>query len=96
MMNYDTAPQGRREIEEGQRLTQGVYGRHVAINSGISAQENLDQWASYAKSNSYHGRDPRERGEGSDNHLLSTKGWANLPDAGSESGEGRLQKSHRK
>src|SRR5215470_6644436 len=38
---YDTAPQGQREIKEGQRLTQGVYGRYVPINSGISSAENL-------------------------------------------------------
>jgi hypothetical protein len=63
VMNYDTAPQAERQIKEGQRLTQGVYVRHVPIKSGISSEQNLDQWARYAKSNSYHrgpgpGKDP--------------------------------------
>jgi len=97
---YDTAPQGQREIKEGQRLTQGVYGRHVPINSGISSAENLRSWQKYSTSNSYDGRDPKGRGAGSDNHLAplpsaSTENWADFR-AGSESGEGRLEKLHGK
>jgi hypothetical protein len=94
VMNYDTAPQAEKQIAEGQRDTTGVYQKHVPINDGRSTAENLQAWSKYSTSNSFHGRDPRGRGEGSDNHLLSTKGWANLPDAGSESGQGRLEKIH--
>jgi hypothetical protein len=93
-VNYDTAPQAERQIKEGQRLTQGVYGRHVPINDGRSTAENLQAWSKYSTSNSYHGRDPRGRGAGSDNHLQSTKGWPRF-DAGSDSGEGRLEKTRK-
>jgi hypothetical protein len=93
-INYDTAPQGQREIKEGQRLTQGVYGRHAPINSGVSTDtENLRAWGKYSTSNSYAGKDPRGRGEGSDGHLASTKNWAGF-EYGSESGLGRIEKTH--
>jgi hypothetical protein len=95
VVDYTQDGAGQREIKEGQRHTQGVYGRHSPTPRGISTQENLDKWASYSRSNSYHGRDPRGCGEGSDDHLLSTKGWANLPDSGSESGPGRIEKAKR-
>jgi hypothetical protein len=98
-VNYDTAPQAERQNKEGQSNTQGVYGRHIPINSGISSAENLRAWSKYSTSNSYDGRDPK-RGAGSDNHLAplpnpSTKLWADYR-AGSESAEGRLEKIHRK
>src|SRR5262249_16212467 len=99
----DTASQAERQIKEGKRLTQGVYRRHVPINDGRSTAENLRVWSKYSQSNSYHGghgegvsptmADPRgTHTDRSDGYLLSTRGWANLPDAGAESGEGRLQK----
>jgi hypothetical protein len=101
---YDTAPQAERQIKEGQRLTQGVYQKHSPINSGISTADNLRAWADYSRSNTYsvdgRGRDPKGRGVGSDGHLAplpkaSTESWADFR-AGSESGEGRLEKLHRK
>src|SRR5262249_27917334 len=82
-------------VVRGPERSQGVYGRFKNPESGISAEGNLDRWADYARSNSYHGSDPRGRETGSDNHLLSTKGWANLPDSGSESGPGRIEKAKR-
>jgi hypothetical protein len=99
-INYDTAPQAERQIKEGQRFTQGVYGRHVPINSGISTAENLQAWSKYSQSNTYDGRDPKGRGVGSDGHLAklpnpNPSNWADFR-AGSESGEGRLEKLHRK
>jgi hypothetical protein len=100
-LDYEGGP-AARVINEPR--SQGVYGKFADPKDGTSRQENLDRWASYAKSNSYHRGpgpgvypttpDPRGRHTNeSDGYLLSTKGWANLPDAGSESGEGRLQKS---
>jgi hypothetical protein len=99
-INYDTAPQAERQIKEGQRHTTGVYQKHSPINSGISSAENLRSWQKYSTSNSYHGKAPAGRGEGSDGHLAaspnpSTKNWADFR-AGSESGEGRLEKLRRK
>jgi hypothetical protein len=106
---YDTAPQAERQISEGQRLTQGVYGRHVPIKSGISAEQNLDQWASYAKSNSYHRgpgpgkeptvRDPRGGTVPSAARSKDSDGYLADPkdwasyEFGSEAGLGRLEKS---
>jgi hypothetical protein len=107
IVSYDTAPQAERQIKEGQRLTTGVYGRHVPIKSGISSAENLRAWGKYAKSNSYHtgpgpGREPPvsddsrvhvpAAGKASDGYLESTRGWAGY-DRGADSGEGRLQKA---
>jgi len=75
------------------------YQKFSDPKAGRSTQENLDKWASYARSNSYsvdgRGRDPKGRGAGSDNHLLSTKGWANLPDSGADSGPSRIEKAKR-
>jgi hypothetical protein len=93
-MNYDTAPQAERQIKEGQRTTQGVYGRHAPINSGVSTADNLRAWSKYSTSNSYDGKDPKGRGEGSDNHLASTKNWSSF-EYGSESGLGRIEKAHK-
>jgi len=56
VVTYDTAPQAEREIKEGQRLTTGVYGRHVPIKSGISSADNLRVWSKYSTSNSYTSR----------------------------------------
>jgi|SRR6516162_930564 hypothetical protein len=60
VVTYDTAPQAEREIKEGQRLTTGVYGRHVPIKSGISTADNLRAWSKYAKSNSYTGHGAKD------------------------------------
>src|SRR5262249_15815040 len=62
----------------------GVYSKFDNPTSG----HDLAAWSDRASANSYAGKDPK-RGAGSDNHLLSTKGWANLPDSGAESGPGR-------
>jgi hypothetical protein len=103
-INYDTAPQAERQISEGQRHATGVYQKHSPIKSGISTADNLRSWGDYSRSNTYsvdgRGRDPKGRGAGSDGHLAplpkaSTETWANFR-AGSESGEGRLEKLHRK
>jgi hypothetical protein len=113
VMNYDTAPQGERQIKEGQRLTTGVYGRHVPIKSGISSADNLRVWSKYSTSNSYTsrgnkaglGKDPPQSddsrqhvpaaGKASDGYLADPREWSRF-DRGSESGEGRLEKIHRK
>ena len=95
-MNYDTAPQAERQIKEGQRTTQGVYGRHAPINSGVSTAENLRDWSRYSQSNTYsvdgRGRDPKGRGAGSDGHL-ATPEWTGYT-AGADSGVGRIEKTH--
>jgi len=88
--DYEQGP-AARVINE--RRSIGVYGKFEDPQSGISASENLDRWADYARSNSYDGRDPRGRGEGSDNHLQSTKNWPGF-EYGSESGPGRIEKTH--
>src|SRR5262249_51402097 len=83
-------------VVRGPPRSRGVYGKFANPEDGRSTQQNLDRWSDYARSNSYsvdgRGRDPRGRGEGSDNHLRSTKGWARF-DSGAESGPGRLEKS---
>jgi hypothetical protein len=82
----------------------GVYGKFKDPKSGISAEQNLDRWADYARQNSYHGKDGKDpvvkdpRGSHSnesDGYLRSTKGWAGY-EYGSESGLGRIEKTHRK
>jgi hypothetical protein len=83
-----------------QKRSVAVYGKFRDPKDGTSSQENLSRWQSYAHSNSYDGKDPKGRGAGSDGHLAplppaSTKNWADYR-AGSESGEGRLEKLHRK
>src|SRR5262249_51491139 len=51
MMNYDSADTARI-INEPRSV--GVYGRFKNPQSGIAQQNNLDRWADYARSNSYH------------------------------------------
>jgi hypothetical protein len=89
--DYEQGP-AARVINEKRSV--GVYERFDDPKSGISASENLDRWADYARSNSYsvdgRGRDPKGRGRGSDGHLATPK-WTGY-DAGADSGEGRLQK----
>jgi hypothetical protein len=106
--NYDTADT-ERTFRDPAKL-QGVYGKRNDPKSGISAEQNIDAWAQRAAANSYHRghgegvdptmRDPRDgsRSTESDGHLASlptpsTKNWADFR-AGSESGEGRLEKLH--
>jgi hypothetical protein len=84
-----------KDIVRGPPRSVGVYGRFTDPKSGISSQSNIDAWSGRASENSYHGSDPRGRGAGGDGHLLSTKGWANLPDSGAESGPGRIEKAKR-
>jgi hypothetical protein len=109
MMNYDSADTART-FRYPAKL-QGVYGKCNDPRSGISQQQNLDRWADYATKDSYHRgpgpgkeptmRDPRgKHSNESDGYLASqpnpsTKNWADFR-AGSESGEGRLEKLHRK
>jgi hypothetical protein len=110
MMNYDSADTART-FRDPSKL-QGVYRKCSDPQSGISTnQQNLDRWAGYARANSYHGghgeganptmRDPRGRHSNeSDGHLAplpkpSTANWADYT-AGADSGEGRLEKAHRK
>jgi len=71
LRDYEQGP-AARVINEPRSV--GVYGKFRDPQSGIAEQGNLDRWADYAKSNSYHGRDPRGRGAGSDEHLASTPG----------------------
>jgi len=109
---HDYTNHASERVVRGPARSQGVYGKFRDPQSGIPTNEqNLDRWASYAKSNSYHGgdgtgveptmRDPRGgRDEGSDGHLVplpnpSTANWADFR-AGSESGEGRLEKLHKR
>ena len=89
MVDYTNNDVGK-QIVRGPARSIGVYGRFDNPSDG----HDLKGWADYAKSNSYHGRDPRGRGEGSHNYLQSTKGWPRF-DAGSESGEGRIEKSRK-
>src|SRR5262249_43316363 len=100
--NYDSADT-KRTSRDPPNL-QGVYKKTSDPRSGISSQENIDAWSRRAAGNSYHrgpgpGKypttpDPRgPHTNESDGYLRSTRGWSNLPDAGPESGEGRLQKS---
>jgi hypothetical protein len=105
MMNYDSADTART-FRDPAKL-QGVYGKCNDPKSGISTQQNIDAWSQRATANSYTGhgnkagpgkdptmRDPRGRHTNeSDGYLRSTKGWPRF-DAGSESGEGRLEKAH--
>ena len=90
-LDYENGP-AARVINE--RRSQGVYGKFRDPQSGISSEQNLDRWAGYARSNSYHGRDPRGRGAGSDEHLQSTKNWPSF-EYGSESGLGRIEKARK-
>ena len=104
--DYEQGP-AARVINE--RRSVGVYGKFGDPQSGIAQQNNLDRWADYAKSNSYHrgpgpGKDPPQSndsrqhvpaaGKASDGYLESTKGWAGY-DRGADSGEGRLQKARK-
>jgi len=75
-----------------ERRSQGVYQRFSDPRSGIASANNLKAWSGYSTANSYGGKDPKGRGEGSDGHLASTKNWPSF-DYGSESGLGRLEKS---
>ena len=109
LMNYDSADT-TRVINEPR--SQGVYGRFKNPLSGIAEQRNLSRWAGYARSNSYHrgpgpGREPTVRDQGrssvpsaarskdSDGYLESTRNWPSF-EYGSESGLGRIEKTHRK
>jgi hypothetical protein len=77
--NYDSGDTGR--VVRGPARSVGVYGRFKNPESGISNQSDLDRWSDYARSNSYHGKDPKGRGEGSDGHLASTKNWPSFESA---------------
>jgi hypothetical protein len=99
MVDYTNNDIGKKMLRQPSRL-QGVYTSCSDPRSGISSQGNLDKWANYSTKDSYHGKDPKGRGAGSDGHLAplpeaSTKNWADYRD-GSESGPGRLEKSGRK
>ena len=104
------SPSAARVINETR--SQGVYGKFRDPQSGIAQQNNLDRWADYAKSNSYHrgpgpGKDPPQsdgqrrsvpseaRNKDSDGYLESTKNWPSF-EYGSDSGLGRIEKTHRK
>src|SRR6516165_480903 len=58
--DYENGP-AARVISE--KRSQGVFGKFSDPKSGISSEQNLDKWAGYARSNSYHkgpgpGREP--------------------------------------
>jgi hypothetical protein len=108
-LNYEP---GSNRVVRGPPRSQGVYGKFRDPQSGICNQQNLDRWSGYARSNSFRGegdsigkdpvvRDPRgPHSNKSDGYLApspnpSTKNWADYR-AGSESGEGRLEKLHGK
>ena len=98
LINYDSADTARTFRDKGK--LQGVYTTCSDPRSGIASQANLDKWSDYSTKDSYRGKDPKGRGAGSDGHLAdlptpSTKNWADFR-SGSESGEGRLEKLHRK
>src|SRR5262249_24400693 len=109
MMNCDSADTART-FRDPPRL-QGVYKKTADPRSGISSEQNIDAWAQRAAANSYHrgpgpGKDPTmpdprgRHSNASDGYLASSPGpstenWADYR-AGSESGEGRLEKLHRK
>ena len=84
-VDYESGP-AARVINETRSV--GVYGRFDNPKDG----HDLSGWADYARSNSYHGRDPRGRGAGSDGHLRRPTGGF---DAGSDSGEGRIEKARK-
>jgi hypothetical protein len=93
---------GRNIVDEKRSV--GVYGKFKDPKSGISTAQDLDRWASYARSNSYDGKDGKDpvvkdpRGSHSnesDGYLRSTKGWASY-EYGADSGPGRIEKTHRK
>jgi hypothetical protein len=88
--DYENGP-AARVINETRSV--GVYGRFKDPKSGISSADNLSRWSGLAHSNSYDGKDPKGRGEGSDEHLASTKNWPGF-EYGSESGLGRIEKTH--
>jgi hypothetical protein len=115
MVDYTNNDIGKQIIREGQRHTQGVYGRHSPTPSGISTADNLQAWSKYSTSNSYTGHrnkagpgkeppvsdDSRRlvpseaRNKDSDGYLESTKNWPSF-EYGSDSGLGRIEKTHRK
>jgi hypothetical protein len=106
-IEYDPKGVADRVINEKRQT--GVYEKFRDPQSGLSEQRNLDRWADYAKSNSYtghrakagHGKyptmpDPRgSHSNKSDGYLESTRRWPDFDRAGSESGEGRLDKLHK-
>jgi hypothetical protein len=110
MVDYTNNDVGKDMLRQPSRL-QGVYGKCGDPQSGISSEQNLNRWSDYATKGSYHGgpgpgkdptmRDPRGRHSNeSDGYLAdqpnpSTKNWADFR-AGSESGEGRLEKLHKR
>jgi len=93
--DYTSDDVGEMHIREGQRPGRGVYGKTSDPRSGLSTESNIDEWSRRASTNSYHGKDPTGRGAGSDGHLASTENWASF-EYGSESGPGRIEKSHKK
>jgi hypothetical protein len=111
MVDYTNNDIGKQIIREGQRHTQGVYGRHSPTPSGISTADNLQAWSKYSTSNSYHrgpgpGKEPpvsddrrsvpsEARNKDSDGYLESTKNWPSFDTGGADSGVGRLEKSRR-
>lgn len=91
--SYDSTDTARtfRDPARGQ----GVYTGRNYPQSGISSEQNLRGWGDYAKSNSFHGKDPKGRGAGSDGHLESTRNWPGF-EYGSESGLGTIEKQHKR
>jgi hypothetical protein len=102
-------PSAARVINEPR--SQGVYGRFKNPQSGIAEQGNLDRWAGYARSNSYHRgpgpgkeptvRDPRGSTVPSAARNKDSDGYLestkNWPsfEYGSESGLGRIEKARK-
>jgi hypothetical protein len=103
------SPSAARVINETR--SQGVYGKFRDPQSGIAQQNNLDRWADYAKSNSYHrgpgpGKDPPQsddsrRSVPSAARNKGSDGTLASPkdwasyEYGGDSGMGRLEKSQK-
>jgi hypothetical protein len=109
IIDYTSDDVGQAHIREGQRPGRGVYGKSADPRSGLSTESNIGEWSRRASTNSYHGGhgegvashrpDPRhnqrDNPQESDGYLASTDKWANLPDAGGDSGVGRLEKQEK-
>ena len=99
-------------VVDGPARGQGVYRKFANPQSGISTnQQNLDRWADYARSNSYHrghgeGVDPKMRDQGRSSvpsaaRSKDSDGYLADPkdwssyEYGGDSGLGRLEKSEK-
>jgi hypothetical protein len=110
VVDYTNSDVGKQIAREGQRHTQGVYGRHSPTPSGVSTAENLQAWSKYSTSNSYTGRnkaglgkppsmpDPRppgvRQGAGAGSDGHLLRPEWDRYQFGADSGPGRIEKQH--